>query len=125
MRNIVRRIKNMLRGVEERQSRRVRSFDLIKIRRAEDSSSHIVSNVKDLSQGGLKLFVREKFDPGDRVVLSVNFADRNDQISAEAEVRWSREMRSKNGYHVGVAYLGLNDRDRRLLRQVTASSPTT
>ena len=62
----------------------------------------------DISEGGIRVYTREKAEPGDRIELTVDLA--GTKLTAKAEVRWCRpaaemELSTEYEYVVGLEFV--------------------
>ena len=102
---------------DTRQYQRVRSYHLLKVTSEGLSRAEEVTNVSDLSAGGVRFSTSNRWHRQDRiaVALNVNAAAGNRVISATARVTWIARVEAKGYYVVGAEFTDLGDEDRAFL----------
>ncbi|MFC1753802.1 PilZ domain-containing protein [Thermoproteota archaeon] len=76
-------------------------------------------SVDDVSGGGLRLKTKKKIKDGSKINLKLNIPSQSKPISALARVIWCRKDPSsiktkKSNYLIGIEFLKMNDKDRRV-----------
>lgn len=80
--------------------------------------------LRDISRDGFRVVLRvsgrTELTRGDLLPTCQIAISRNEEISCEAEVRYVRHQKSKRSCAVGARFLGLEPRQRRMIRQFVA-----
>ena len=75
--------------------------------------------MKDLSQGGIRFFVNERFSPGTMLELELVLPDEASPIQAQAEVVWCARVQGHGPHEVGCRFTQIDPVDRgKLIRLV-------
>ena len=97
-----------------RKHPRVKSHNLIRCTEKNGASMQKVSNLVDLSAGGLQYVTRDHVEPNDTLKLVVNFPERGKQIPVLAKVEWTRPvLREHVYYRTGVSFKEILKRPQR------------
>lgn len=101
--------------VEKRQFARLKANCLVKYEKSEDLKSQAakMSNIRDISKGGLMITTHEKLLPGDTLKLKIHWPGPKKAIVAEAKVLRCRRVYGTRHYRVGVFFLKISDEDRK------------
>ena len=74
---------------------------------------------KDISQGGVRFLVGERFPNGARLELGLKLPEETAPIQAQAEVVWCARFRDDGRYEVGCRFTHIDPLDRgRLIRRI-------
>lgn len=79
----------------------------IKTEALQDKYNHCLT--KDITPGGIRLFILESLNTGTILELVVKFPEYNETLSAAVEVIWSRKSEEKPGYYdTGIKFLEID-----------------
>ena len=102
-----------------RQHPRVTARNLVRISRPDGTTIEKLSNIFDLSAGGLRIVCHEPFQPGTLLQVELNLPDRGANISATGRIVWIKPMKGqKDAYFAGLQFTNLMEQDRRLLDEI-------
>ncbi len=106
-----------------RTAPRARSRNLIKYQPEDGLPVEKISNLIDFSEIGLQFVYRKKIRPGSILKMVVNVAERNKEVPVLGRVMWVKALESRSrGFRIGVAFLEIQEEDRKLLRGMIKSS---
>jgi hypothetical protein len=109
-------------GTDKRKYFRAHARNLIKLRFTDSMETYRISNILDLSEGGLKLIVFKRPSKGVPLDVIINLPERNASIKTSAEIRWTRQVRGrKNMFYAGIEFKDLTASDRELLKLYISS----
>ncbi len=97
--------------LEKRKSVRVESVNLVSYSQYDDANilqKYGMGVTANMSEGGLKIVCKEPLPIG--MVLRFSLGLKDCMMEVEGEVVHGRE--EKDGYHVGVKFLGMSPSDR-------------
>ncbi len=95
-------------GFDRRRYTRVRSHSLVRCTQVNEKLRDWLTNLKDISIGGVKMLCTEHVHPNDIVRLVINFESLNMTITIAAKVVWVTHKRPKsNLYEAGFSFLEL------------------
>ncbi len=103
-------------GADRRRFPRVKCHHLVKCNLTTSYPQDWISNLKNISEGGAKLYspVEMKHSDMSQVVINFPAIDRN--ISAVASVVWTTPVgRGVPGFHAGLMFLEVNQPDRNVI----------
>lgn len=105
-----------------RNAVRVKSFQLLKCLRSDDTPREILANLSNLSETGLQFFSAHSIKPGCLLKMVINFPEAERQIPVTGKVAWQTRIRGSEGaYRTGVAFVSMNFEDRELIRGFVAN----
>ena len=80
------------------------------------------SEVKDISQAGIRFFTEEKPEVGDVIDVTITLEKLEYSFVAKASVRWVNEIIKNRRYEVGVKFVDLSEQDvNRLINYITTA----
>ena len=101
---------NILKKKERRNFERLNVYHLIKYRLVSDDSKKLVlSSVKDISGGGVRLSAESDIPKGSIVQVYINAPQFSSSIPCLAKVAWSRKIGKSNKYELGFEFLEIED----------------
>ena len=75
--------------------------------------------IKDLSQGGIRFVVNERFSPGTTLELELVLPDGTSPIQAQTAVVWCARVQGHGPYEVGCRFTQIDPVDRgKLIRHI-------
>lgn len=100
-----------------RQHERVASRNLVRVLRDDGAELERLTNVYDLSEGGLRLVCHEALAPGVLLRIILNIPENGTTLELKARTAWSCPMKGQKGaYFAGVQFLDLSEKNREILR---------
>ena len=106
---------------ERRQSVRFRVLSLVKHATEPDTLVFSVSNIRNISRGGLAFFTEEKLEGA---LLELHFLppNRKEPVKARGKVvRSSRAKKNKKAFKVGLQFLDVSEDARLAIEELEAS----
>ena len=102
---------------QRRKSLRAKSSNLIKSTTYTGNAKEQISNLIDISEGGLQFFSKERIEPDTVLKITVNMAEKKKQVPIITKVMWTRPEKKGQGtgYEVGVSFLEIDPKDRDLI----------
>ena len=100
-------------GRNRRSSPRVKTRGLVKHQR-EDSVNKHISNLLDLSEGGLQFFYRKKVKAGSILKMTLYIDENTKNIPVVAKVAWVKFLHGN--YRIGVTFLEIDFDDQEIIR---------
>lgn len=105
-------------GQNKRKYVRVVSKNLIKILKSDAFEENKISNIIDLSGGGIRIVTAGKCDIGSKMHIQINLAEEESQIPAEVEVRWIKPWQGrKDVFYIGLEFISLDASDKEILNR--------
>lgn len=105
-------------GQNKRKYVRVVSKNLIKILKSDAFEENKISNIIDISSGGIRIVTAGKCDIGSKMYIQINLAEEESQISAEVEVRWVKPWQGrKDVFYIGLEFISLDASDKEILNR--------
>ena len=108
----------------QRKHSRVKSFSLMKLLASDTIPQGHISNLVNISEGGLQFRSKYKLLPGAVLKIAINVADFHHDIVTLARVKWVRKSdnpRSRS-YRVGVVFLELKSQDKALIKRYVSGN---
>ena len=103
---------------EKRQNKRLTLSLPIDYKTLGTNNADLDSTIcKNISEGGLKLVLKNFFPPKTKFLLKIKLADINKVVEAIAESAWSFNMHFSNMYYNGLRFIDLNASNRKQLQQ--------
>lgn len=103
-------------GKERRRSPRLAARNLVRVAR-EDGSVEELSNIYDISEGGMRIVCHTLFDLQSVLRVTLNIPEKNQSLELKARILWILPMKGQKGaYFAGAEFAGTSDEDRRTLR---------
>lgn len=97
---------------------RVVSKNLVKILKSDAFEANKISNIIDLSSGGIRIVTAGKCDVGSKMLLQINLAEDDVQITCEVEVRWVKTWQGrKDVFYSGLEFTDLDTADKEFLNR--------
>lgn len=103
---------------EKRRFPRMKTFDLLKCEYPAKEAAVQITNLVNISEGGLQFVCQNLFRLADRLRMTINLAELERDIPVEAKVVWiCKEHRNPRmgddlSCRVGVSFTGIADQDR-------------
>ncbi len=89
------------------------NYEVLEIKKKEFSNTIC----KDISEGGLKLLLKDFYPPRTKMLLKVNIEEINKMIETVAEVAWSSNVRFSDMFLNGLQFLDLDFASKKLLNE--------
>jgi c-di-GMP-binding flagellar brake protein YcgR len=100
-------------GINRRRCDRVKCHNLVKCECVNDQSRNWVTNLRNISEGGLKMVCPEPLQKNDVVKLMINFTKTELNIPVAASVVWTEAKENGHaGYEVGLSFLEVLQSDK-------------
>lgn len=97
---------------------RVVSKNLIKILKSDAFEDNKISNIIDLSSGGIRIVTAGKCDIGSKMDIQINLAEEEVQIPAEVVVRWVKPWQGrKDVFYIGLEFVNLDSSDKNVINR--------
>ncbi len=64
-----------------------------------------LSLTKNISEGGIRIVTRERFEPGTYLAVEIHVPDRKTPIRTLAKVIWTKKRTLRSGYDTGVRFI--------------------
>ena len=99
-----------------RKHKRMKSFYLLKYQAGADDGDTKVTNVSDLSAGGLRFHTPTRLPEGTKINLAILVPSFEKPIETEAEVVWvGKSTRKENPYSVAVKFINISKKSEEAL----------
>lgn len=106
-------------GPERRQFPRLPARNLIKIRHAGGKEIEKLSNIFDLSEGGLRIVCHDKLPIGTELEVQVSVPEEQTALDIRAKIVWVKEMKNQKGaFFSGVAFTYIKESDRAMIQNM-------
>lgn len=106
-------------GADRRGFPRLFSRNLVKIMRQDGTPIERLSNIFDLSEGGVRVVCYENFPLGTPLQIVLNLPEAQTSITATAKIVWIRPIKKENGaYFAGVSFDNISESDKQILRRL-------
>src|SRR3989344_5056082 len=106
-------------GAERRQFPRLPARNLIKIQRAGGKEIEKLSNIFDLSEGGLRIVCHDKLPIGTELDVQVSVPEKQTVLEIKGKIVWMREMKNQKGaFFAGVAFTNIKAGDRAMIQNM-------
>ena len=108
-------------GSDRRISPRIKSYNLLKYSYQSGAQNEWISNLKDISEGGVQFNSRGMLQKDAVLKLLINVAEANRQIEVMAKTVWTQCEKARGTiiHHVGATFLNINERDRMMIRDLS------
>lgn len=105
---------------ERRSYKRIRSYNLVKYALKSGFENNWISNLKDISEGGVQFNARNTVDQNSILKISINLGEFNHQVDALAKAVWVKSERVRGAlvHHVGACFLDIRESDRLMIRDL-------
>ncbi len=105
----------------KRRYPRLMSRNLVKITRQDGSQIEKLSNIFDLSEGGLRIVCYENFPLGTPLNIELLIAEDVESLRLHANIVWIRPMKDSPGaWFAGVKFADMSDDVRTSLRAIVS-----
>ena len=104
-------------GFNRRDSARIKSRNLIRCLRSDDTPQESLCNLLDLSENGLKFVSSKQIKPGAILKLVLNLAEKETNISVAGKVVWSSKISHVHAYRVGISFLSMSEEHKALIHR--------
>jgi len=105
---------------DRRKHPRLKSHHLARFVSSEGSAKEELSNLINLSEGGLQLFSREKLESNVLLKIAIHVPELARDIEAVGKVVWCRSNKRGIGYSMGVAFVDVTEDNQSLIRDAIA-----
>ena len=106
-------------GSEKRLFPRLPARNLIKIKHAGGGEIEKLSNISDISEGGLRIVCHDRLPIGTELDIQVNVPEKQTVLNLNGKVVWVKEMKNQKGaFFAGVAFTGIKESDRNMVREL-------
>ena len=106
-------------GRNRRQYDRVESRNLVRVQREDGSELERLTNIYDLSEGGVRLVCHEALPAGTKLRIILNVPEENASLELKARIAWVCPMKGQKGaFFAGVQFVEVPQKDLELLRRV-------
>ena len=105
---------------DQRKFPRITSFHLIRSEGLETPSESQVSNLVELSEGGLQFTSSRTLEPSDKLRITINLRESGRDISVIGKVVWVRPVVDQGKitlFRVGVSFTEISEEDLKLIRK--------
>lgn len=104
-------------GTDLRKSVRIVSKNLVRIRATGSADPDSISNIFDLSEGGVRALIHSKPPAiGTLYHVTLNLAEQQRVLAVKAALRWSTPWKERRGsYFVGLQFLNLASQEKEAL----------
>lgn len=86
----------------------------------QEPEASFITNLVDISEGGLQLTLDFHPQPGALFDLTINLTELGSDLTVLARVMWVKPLlKLRNCYRVGVRFEKMNDKDRQKVRQLS------
>lgn len=93
--------------------------NLVRFQTNDEASPHLLSNLVDISEGGLQLSMRRKIKVGTLLNMIINLVEKNQDVPVLGKVVWVKPIPGyKGGYRVGVFFQEITPHDKAVLRDL-------
>jgi c-di-GMP-binding flagellar brake protein YcgR len=90
----------------------------------EAAGTRIETRVLDLSESGASFFSQQELAAGQRCAVAIRIIE-GGTVETQAEVRWASYKNAKDGYAVGVCFVGLDDANAKRLEAFLSNLEAT
>ena len=90
---------------------------LVRYRYAEGEFPELITNLLDLSEGGMQFSVRSKMRLGTLLNVIINLVEKNEDVPVLAKVRWVKPIPSRaRAYRIGASFEKILSEHRLMLQ---------
>ncbi len=113
--------KNIFREKKKRTHARAEYRNLVRYEGDDPEVPALISNLVDISEGGLQLSMTKKLRVGTLLKMVINLVEKNQDVPVVAKVVWTRAIPGyRGGYRVGVAFQEINRDHQETLREIVS-----
>lgn len=114
--------KGIFRTKQERSYPRAENRNLVRYELEEAGIAPLISNLVDISEGGLQLSMKKKIRIGTLLNMVINLVEKNQDVPVVGKVVWTRPIPGyQGGYRVGVAFEEINPDHQETLREIVCA----
>ena len=108
-------------GKNRRRHERVASRNLVRVLREDGSELERLTNIFDLSEGGVRLVCHEALPGQTPLQIILNVPEENVSLEIRARVTWICPMKGQKGaFFAGIQFTDIKENDREILRRIIA-----
>ncbi len=101
---------------------RIPARNLVRILRESGEELERLSNVFDLSVGGVRIVCHEALPANTVLRIILNIPEKEATLELRARVAWTCPMKGQKGaYFAGVEFMNMADKDRDILQEIVSS----
>ena len=97
-------------------------YDVVRIIEGRNEIALKAAMIRDISLGGVSMFVSEELAYGERIILKLYSVHFSDPVIAVGTVVWCRRAelphKDKDFYHIGIEFFELDKKNQFLLEQM-------
>jgi c-di-GMP-binding flagellar brake protein YcgR len=109
---------NKIINEERRKHPRASVFNLVRYIPKGNALKEEISNLMNLSEGGLQFFSKHEIEAGTILGMQIHMAA-GKEIHLAGKVVWVRHDESgKNGYQIGVSFMEMDDKHRAFILSI-------
>lgn len=102
-----------------RAYRRAGYRNLVRYSDGKNAPADLISNLVDISEGGLQLSMTRKIKLGTLLNMIINVVERNQDVPVLGKVVWVKSIPGyRGGYRVGVVFEEITPNDREIFREI-------
>lgn len=104
---------------ERRKYPRLEIRNLVKITNEDDTETYSLTNVLDISEGGLRIVCHNVFKIDTILNIIIQVPEKNTSLTLKAKVIWLIPMKKQKGaFNAGLQYVDISDTDRQMIRDI-------
>ena len=112
----------LFRTRKNRSHHRAENRNLIRYGYKDAGADPLISNLVDISEGGLQLSMNTKIRVGTILNMVINLVEKNQDLPVVGKVVWARPIPGyRGGYRVGVAFQEVNPDYLETLRDLVSA----
>lgn len=93
--------------------------NLVRYQADNETTPHLLSNLVDISEGGLQLSMTRKVKVGTLLNMIINLVEKNQDVPVLGKVVWVKPIPGyRGGYRVGVVFEEITPHDKAVLRDL-------
>lgn len=93
--------------------------NLVRYQPSNENEPHLISNLVDISEGGLQLSMTRKIKTGTLLNMIINLVEKNQDVPVLGKVVWVKPIPGyRGGYRVGVVFEEITQHDKAVLRDL-------
>ena len=98
-------------------------YDVVRVMAGKNEIVLKAAMIRDLSLGGVSMFVGEELSPGERIILKLYSVHFPDQVIAVGTVVWCKKAvelphKDKDFFHIGIEFFALDKKNQALLERM-------
>ncbi|MFA6600211.1 MAG: PilZ domain-containing protein [Candidatus Omnitrophota bacterium] len=110
-------------GIDRRRFPRVECHHLAKCCYINENRRDWITNLKDISEGGLRLWTPERIECQDIVKFVIFFAQMEREVTVAAKMVWRRRLQQDGpGYMAGFSFLDVETHHLQFLHSYTRAN---